>query len=608
MLVLYAFGDYVLDLSLYQLRHGSEVVPLEPKVFDVLRYLVEHHERVATKRELLDNLWPNEAVTEAVLPTNINSLRRALGQKRGERVPIETVHGRGYRLAMPVTCLGATRVDSLPAGARLSLIEDIALEPEEDLLVGHEQLLRKLRRCLLKSLHGQGQVCILRGEAGIGKSRIARHICDLSRARGADVWISACPDGVGTPPLWLWQGVFRSAKASEDSSTLRRYLGKGTDNPPWLSELLDEGATAATELHERERFRLYDAVVRLLSGAARTRPRIVWLEDMHHADEASWQLLRLLAPHLETVSVLVLCTVRSQDDLTTALPVQRNVDSLARLAFCHRFHVGPLEEQETRQLAERLSGGKLKPELARTIHAKTGGNPLFISEVVDWLGAHGRSGDAEFPETPSLAPPDLVQHVLARRVERLGQRAALVLQTGAVLGMQFESSVIAAVGKLAPDAVSEATDQAVEKGILVPVPERVQTYRFAHALLRDTLYANLGARERRQLHAAAARHMEGRAESLGTEAICSAALHHYHALPDGDALAAIDWLRRAAAVCTETEASADAARFYRLALNAARLLPEIDANLRDELSQAADRARAKAARQVAIDDASQTSN
>src|SRR4051812_32389354 len=99
---MYVFGEFVLDLQLYQLRRKDLVVPLEPKVFDVLRYLVEHSDRVATKRELLEALWPHEVVTEAVLPTNINALRRALGQRRGEKWPIETVHGRGYRFAMPV--------------------------------------------------------------------------------------------------------------------------------------------------------------------------------------------------------------------------------------------------------------------------------------------------------------------------------------------------------------------------------------------------------------------------------------------------------------------------------------------------------------------------
>src|SRR3954452_20453524 len=99
---MFVFGEFTLDLQLYQLRQGDQIVPLEPKVFDVLRYLVEHNDRVATKRELLDSLWPNEVVTDAVLPTNINALRRALGQSRGDKIPIETVHGRGYRFAMPV--------------------------------------------------------------------------------------------------------------------------------------------------------------------------------------------------------------------------------------------------------------------------------------------------------------------------------------------------------------------------------------------------------------------------------------------------------------------------------------------------------------------------
>src|ERR1700712_5193089 len=142
---MFTFGAFTLDLQLYQLRHGEQVIPLEPKVFDVLRYLVEHNDRVATKRELLEALWPNEVVTEAVLPTNINALRRALGQQRGEKSPIETVHGRGYRFSMPVRRSGASSAPAsmFPASASLRPAE---LREIVEPLVGQGPLLDKLTR------------------------------------------------------------------------------------------------------------------------------------------------------------------------------------------------------------------------------------------------------------------------------------------------------------------------------------------------------------------------------------------------------------------------------------------------------------------------------
>src|SRR5262249_7024716 len=162
-------------------------------------YLVEHNDRVATKRELLDALWPNEVVTEAVLPTNINALRRALGQKRGDKLPIETVHGRGYRFAMPVT-KSMTARSSIRPQMRTSLapVDEVEFEDDHEPFVGHAALISKLKRCLVRALGEQGQVCVLSGEAGIGKSRIARRIAELARAHGADVWMGACPEAAAT--------------------------------------------------------------------------------------------------------------------------------------------------------------------------------------------------------------------------------------------------------------------------------------------------------------------------------------------------------------------------------------------------------------------------
>src|SRR5262247_27622 len=96
------FGDCELDRELYQLRRRGRPIRLEPKVFDVLLHLLEHRERVVTKAELLDALWPGEALSESVLPRAIAAARRAVGDTRAKARVIETVHGRGYRFVAAV--------------------------------------------------------------------------------------------------------------------------------------------------------------------------------------------------------------------------------------------------------------------------------------------------------------------------------------------------------------------------------------------------------------------------------------------------------------------------------------------------------------------------
>jgi predicted ATPase/DNA-binding winged helix-turn-helix (wHTH) protein len=584
-LVTYAFGEYVLDLQLFQLRRGDEVVPLEPKVFDVLRYLVEHHDRVATKRELLDALWPNEVVTEAVLPTNINALRRALGQGRGAKQPIETVHGRGYRFATPVAR------STVPAPTLLTPQPPaLDLPDDEGALVGQVALLDKLKRALSRALSEQGQICILRGETGIGKSRIAKSVADLARAQGADVWQGACPEGLGTPPLWIWQEVLRSAKASEGGPGLRRVLGASAGElSPWLYELLEDGDENLLVRGERDRFRLYDVLVRLLSSAAKVRPRVLLLEDLHRADDASWQLLRLLAPHLAGLAVLVLCTVRSRDDLTVAMDVQRHVEDLARLPFCQRFQVSGLDEAESHSLLERRLGRAVQPELTRLLYQKTGGNPLFLRELSEGFADPPLSDVELLREASSLSPPELVRRVLLRRVERLGEAAQTLLSAASVIGNDFELAHVAELVEMPHEDAMDVVDAALDSRVITAVPDRFEAYRFAHDLVRDTLYTELRSQERKRLHQRAAELLARKSTVLDSLELGEVAQHYYRALPAADPELAASWLTRAA---QEAEGGADydgAARYFRFALDAMRLLSEPSAEQVESLKQGLER-------------------
>src|ERR1700750_3282144 len=96
------FLDFELDEQSYELRRDGEVVELRRKVFDVLRYLVMHGERLVTKDELLERVWPGEAIHEAVVAQNIAILRKVFADSRGRKRAIQTVHGRGYRFVAPV--------------------------------------------------------------------------------------------------------------------------------------------------------------------------------------------------------------------------------------------------------------------------------------------------------------------------------------------------------------------------------------------------------------------------------------------------------------------------------------------------------------------------
>jgi predicted ATPase/DNA-binding winged helix-turn-helix (wHTH) protein len=595
--VMYMFGHFVLDLQLFQLRRAEQIVPLEPKVFDVLRYLIEHRDRVATKQELLAALWPNEIVTEAVLPTNINALRRALGQQRGEKAPIETVHGRGYRFAMhvervseppPFVRAGEEAHQPAPASgaARGSQRNELAGRVSTEPMLGHRPLFDKLRRVLGQALEGCGQICVLSGEAGIGKTRAARRIVQAARVAGADVWQASCEDVRDGAPLWIFRQLLRSALQAEGAGLAEAGLGAFANELALLMPGGGETADAAAPLgmgEEQAALRMYDALLRLLALSTRERPRVLWLEDMHHADELSWQLLRMLAPHLETAAVLVLITVRSRDDLTAVLPVQRNLDLLQRAPQCHRFLVRALEPAQVHALSCQLLGGEVDPELARVLHQKSGGNPLFVRELVDWLEVRGVRDASALRAEANLTPPELVRQLLGRRVLRLGADAKRLLEAASVVGTVWDAGLVERVTLLPHEACVDALDAALAHGVVTAVEGRIDGYRFAHDLLRDTLYSDLPQRERRRLHGSIASVLEQRVAWLGIEAVRGVAQHLYLALPDADVQRAIAWLERAASLSEQQASYREAAQFYRQALDAARLLPVADPALAQQL-------------------------
>src|SRR5262245_51712573 len=148
------FAGFELDAQLFQLRRGAEVVKLEPKVFDLLRYLVRHRDRVVSKDELLEQVWPGEHVSESVLPTNVRTLRRALGDDRSDSRFIQTVYGRGYRFVAVIDTLEPTPPPDAVADAPHPFF-------------GREDELARLREAWTVAIGGRGGLALVVGEAGI---------------------------------------------------------------------------------------------------------------------------------------------------------------------------------------------------------------------------------------------------------------------------------------------------------------------------------------------------------------------------------------------------------------------------------------------------------
>ena len=216
----YTFGDFEIDRTLFELSRRGVQVEVEPKVFDLLSYIVAHRDRVIPKDELFAQLWPNEFVTDSALTYCIRAARKALGDNGSRQRFIQTLRGRGYRFVAEVS---AAR-DQGPGAMAES---PVTSHQSRHVFVCREREMGELKVALGETISGRGRVVLLLGEPGTGKTRTADELAAIARQRGATVLVGRCYEGEGAPAFWPWVQVARAYVRDRDATTIRAAMGAG---------------------------------------------------------------------------------------------------------------------------------------------------------------------------------------------------------------------------------------------------------------------------------------------------------------------------------------------------------------------------------------------
>jgi DNA-binding CsgD family transcriptional regulator len=420
-------------------------------------------------------------------------------------------------------------------------------------LVGRDRELAELSSLLAAAVGGDARLVLCGGEPGIGRTRVAVEFAARAAADGVPVaWGAAAGPDAG-PPFLLWRQVLHGLADPA-----------GVDVAPlgWAA------ATAATADGE-DRFRLFDAVVRMLHAAAEAAGLLVVLDDVHRADPASLLLLAHVAGQLRGSRLLLLAT---HDDTTaTALPGGPSVEriTLSRLAP---------------EAVAAIVGSAVPAGQAARVHELTGGNPFLVAELARDL-AEGRP----------LGVPAGVREAVARRLGRLSPRCRHALRASAVLGARFDLAVLAAVVGRPILECLDPVDEATAAGLLEPGDAPGQ-HRFVHALVRDTVEAGLPAGERVRLNRAAVDAIRRHAGDRLDPYLADLARHWAAAAAAavaGERAAAAEWIERAGAAAVRALAFEEGARLYRLALDTGH--PDLDTAVRHRLLTALAAARFRAA-------------
>ncbi|HET8626908.1 MAG TPA: AAA family ATPase, partial [Thermomicrobiales bacterium] len=326
-------------------------------------------------------------------------------------------------------------------------------------LVGRDRERATLRAALDAALAGRGALVLIGGEAGIGKTSLAEVTCAEAREQGALVLVGRCYDLSETPPYGPWLEVFARYPRDADLPAL----------PAPLAERGRLGAVASRDA-------LVGQVADFLAAVAARRPLVLLLDDLHWADPASLDLLRVLARGLADTPLLLLATYRS-DDLPAGHPLAALVPRLVREARAERLDLAPLDEAAVGALvAARYA--LAEPDLARLVaylrdHAE--GNPFAAGEMLRALAEARmlRAGEAGWTvgDLAAAPVPPLLRQVVAERVARLGGEAAHLLALAAVIGQEVPLDLWRAVSEADEGALLELVERAVEAHLLAATPD-----------------------------------------------------------------------------------------------------------------------------------------
>ncbi len=384
-----------------------------------------------------------------------------------------------------------------------------ALASRRTRFVGREAERAQGRRLLDRALGGQGDVLLIGGEPGVGKTRLAEELLADGRDRGCLVLTGRCYELEGTPPFIPWVEIVQQSARIVPATSLRTALG---DAAPEIAKLVPELRQQFDDIPppvdlppEQQRHFLFSNFLGFVERCSRVSPEVLLLDDLHWADESTLLLLQHLAQHVEKLPVLIVGTYRDVD-LDVARPFAEMLETLTRQRLAQRVPLDRLGEDGVGQMLEALSGQTPPAALTSVVFAETEGNPFFTEEVFHHLSEEGRLFDEQGAwrtdlRVDDLAVPEGVRLVIGRRVKRLGDDARRVLTTAAIVGRSFDVGLLEALGEVEGDALLSALEEAEAAKLIVPRPSRREVrWEFAHGLIRQTLEGSLSLMRRQRAH------------------------------------------------------------------------------------------------------------
>jgi predicted ATPase/DNA-binding winged helix-turn-helix (wHTH) protein len=538
------FPPFRLDVMHSRLCRDAEWVPIRLKTLAVLRYLIEHRERVVSRDELSQAIWPGRFGTDAAPKQCILELRKLLGDSIRQPRFIQTVGRTGYRF------IGALADGSNFMEAPANTAADLPNATLQVSCFGRESALARLQTAWEQAQSGHAQCVLLPGPAGIGKTMVAKAFLQtvathrygwtacgqcIEQQGGGEAYL-ALLDALGT----LARGRWRTRLVS----ILDRHA------PLWLLQLpvlIPPGGEAALRqrVQDADPLRMLRELVEALEALTRDEPGILVLEDLQWANPSTLEWLNAWTRRHSAARLLIIATWRTGDG-----GVKRVGRQLAPGLFNEwRRRPGvtllPLAELDLPAVEAWLSARFARVEwaarLASALHQRSGGHPLLINALLEqWRARHFLAfSHGEWRLTTDLATlsrsiPITARELIEKRLAGLSFDERQTLEAASVLGAEFSTALIAAILDSDPDlqerrcaALARWGSLLRETGLSLESDGLPATrYAFRYALYQDVIHDQLSAGRRCFLERRARQRL-GTAQASSHQTI-EAAAHSIH--------------------------------------------------------------------------------